>query len=336
MNPLKIVHCANFSESKYGAVYYAIDRKLSNGLIRNGHFVYDFSYREVAKNSTFFKSKKFGIKNANNALLETIENIEPDLLLLGHSELITKETLLKAKMLFPHMKIAMWWVDWIYNLNNILERLDIIDHFFITTDPKELKHTNIDQKLYEKCSYFPNFCDSSIDTYKSFENKDYEFDVLFIGRYDKEREAFIDFLKNSFSHLKFGFFGLTKETVLTGNRYLKTIGTSKIGINYSRKNDISMYSSDRIIHLMANGTLVFSPKIPNLEKIISEDEIVYFDSNEDFKNKLNYYLSHDEERMKIAEKGWIKAHRCFNEKIIAKNIIDTMYIKHRDTNEYNL
>lgn len=102
MNTLRIVHCAHFSESKYRAVYYAIDRKLSNGLIRNGHFVHDFSYREIAKNSTFFKSKKFGTKKLNTALLETLSNIEPDLLLLGHSELISLETLKEAKRLYPN------------------------------------------------------------------------------------------------------------------------------------------------------------------------------------------------------------------------------------------
>ena len=327
MNPLRIVHCANFSESKYGAVYYAIDRKISNGLIRNGHFVYDFSYREVAKNSTFFKSKKFGVKNANNALLETLKNIKPDLLLLGHTELITIETLEKAKELYPQMKIAMWWVDWIYNLNTILERLDLIDHFFITTDPKELQHINIHQSLYEKCSYLPNICDSSIDTCKAFENSHYDFDVLFIGRYDKEREKFIDFLKQSFSYLKLGFFGLNKETLLIGNDYIKTIGMAKIGINYNRKNDISMYSSDRIIHLLANGVLVFSPRIPNLETILTDEEIVYFDDNEDFTHKLHYYLQNDKVRIETAKKGWVKAHQYFNEKVIAGTIIQVIYQK---------
>ena len=334
MNTLKIVHCANFSESKYGAVYYAIDRKISNGLIRNGHFVYDFSYREIAKNSTFFKSKKFGIKNTNNALLETLKNIEPDLLLLGHSELITIETLRKAKELYPQMKIAMWWVDWIYNLNNIQDRLDIIDHFFITTDPQELKQTNISEKLYEKCSYLPNICDSSIDTYKAFENKHYDFDALFIGRYDKERTLFINFLRSSFSHLKLGFFGLTKETILTGEHYLKTISSSKIGINYSRRNDISMYSSDRIIHLLANGTLVFSPRVPHLEKIIAEDEIIYFDNHEDFAYKLNYYLVHDEERIKISRKGWQKAHEFFNEKAISQIILNYVFPNNGALDDY--
>ena len=187
MKNLKIVHCANFSESKYGSVFYSIDRKMSNGLIRNGHFVHDFSYREVAKNSTIFKSKKFGVKHVNNALIKTVKNINPDLLLLGHSELIEDATLLTIKQLFPKIKIAMWWVDLIFNLKNITSRLKLIDNFFITTDPYELKRINIDESIINKCSYMPNFCDESIDTYKSYEQKNYKHDLLFIGRYDKTR-----------------------------------------------------------------------------------------------------------------------------------------------------
>lgn len=53
MESFKIVHCANFSESKNGDVFYAIDRIISNGLIRNNHFVYNFSYREVSKSLNF-------------------------------------------------------------------------------------------------------------------------------------------------------------------------------------------------------------------------------------------------------------------------------------------
>ena len=324
-NPLRIVHCAHFSESKFGAVYYAMDRKLSNGLIRNGHFVYDFSYREVAKNSTFFKSKKFGVKKANAALLETLKNIEPDLLLLGHSELINIETLQEAKKRYPKMKIAMWWVDWIYNLNSIVEKITLLDHFFITSDPTLLNLPASNTSLQKKCSYLPNFCDASIDTYKAFESQNYKYDVIFIGRADKEREPFIHFLKENFSHLKLGLFGLTKDAIITGSTYLKTIGASKIGINYSRDNSMSMYSSDRIIHLMANGTLVFSPKIPNLDSIISNQDIIYFDNDKECKDKINYYLEHEAERKHIAAQGYHKAHTLFNEKRVTKFMLESVY-----------
>jgi len=322
---MKIVHCANFSESKKGSVYYAIDRKISNGLIRNNHFVYDFSYREIAKNATIFKSKKFGIKYVNRDLIESIKNMEPDLLLLGHSELILDKTLIEIKKLFPKIKIAMWWVDWIFNLSNISSRLEILDNFFITTDPLELKQMNIEERILRKCNYMPNLCDDSIDIFKAFETKKYDYDLIFIGRYDKDREPFIKFLKETFGYLKLGLFGLNKTDIVDGSSYLKTIGSSKIGVNYSRKNDISMYSSDRIIHLMANGVLVFSPKIPKLDEIFSQDEIVYFEDNEDFEEKIGYYLSHEKERVQIAKKGWEKAHNYFNEKTVTQNLLNKIF-----------
>ena len=329
MKSLKIVHCANFSESKFGSVFYSIDRKMSNGLIRNGHFVYDFSYREVAKNSTIFKSKKFGVKHVNNDLIKTVKNINPDLLLLGHSELIEDAALLKIKQLFPKIKIAMWWVDWIFNLKNIVSRLELIDNFFITTDPEELKKININESIIKKCSYLPNFCDNSIDTFKAFEQKNHKYDLLFIGRHDKKREVFINFLKETFNDLRVGLFGLDKSSIVNGSEYLDTISSSKIGINYSRNNDISLYSSDRIIHLIANGVLAFSPKIPNFDKIFTNDEIVYFEDNKDFEKKVRYYLNNPEQREKIAKNGWEKAHKYFSEKVIATNLVDKIFLNNK-------
>ncbi|SSR66936.1 glycosyltransferase [Acinetobacter baumannii] len=42
---MKILHIANFGFNKQGAHFYCTDRKISAGLIENGHFVYDFSFR---------------------------------------------------------------------------------------------------------------------------------------------------------------------------------------------------------------------------------------------------------------------------------------------------
>jgi len=303
-----------------------MDRKITNGLIRNGHFVYDFSYREVAKNSTIFKSKKFGIKHANENLIRTIENIQPDLLFLGHSELIQSETLSKIKVLFPKIKIAMWWVDWIFNLKDIATKLEVIDAFFITTDILELKRMKIKEQILQKCHYLPNFCDTSIDTFRAFSNTNYDYDLLFIGRHDKERAKFIDFIKEKLSHIKLGLFGLEKSNIITGVRYLRAIGSTKIAINYSRNNNISLYSSDRIVHLMANGALVFSPRIPNFENIFTDDEIIYFDNHDDFKKKFEYYLKNNDERIAIAKNGWLKVHTIYNEKVIMKNILEKVMV----------
>ncbi|HSQ87817.1 hypothetical protein, partial [Romboutsia sp.] len=177
MKSLKVVHCANFSESKLGQVFYSIDRKITNGLIRNGHFVYDFSYREVAKNSTFLKRKKLGTKKMNQKLIDTILNINPDLLLLGHCELVYASTLKKIKESFPNIKIAMWWVDPFDRITHINDRLPYLDTFFATTSPKYYKQFFTNRTNFE---YMPNMCDDSIETLKAFENKAHDYDLIFI------------------------------------------------------------------------------------------------------------------------------------------------------------
>lgn len=319
---MKIIHCANFSEQRNGSVYYAIDRKLSNGLIRNGHFVYDFSYRDLARCSTFFKSKKFGRKKVNQKLIESIDNILPDVVLLGHSELIEDETLAQIKSKYPQIKIAMWWVDPFDKIDHIHTRLSYLDAFFATTGTSKLQE--IFPKFKSKLFFFPNPCDSSVEIHKSFENKEYSYDVLYVGRSDDRRKEFIDRLRG-LSDIKVGIFGDKKDNLIFGHGYFDLIASSKVALNFSRYNDIDKYSSDRIVQLTASGVLTMSPRIPNYETLFSDDEIVYFDDFDDFEKKLRFYLQNDDKRREIAQSGYIKAHESFNSTKVSKYMLKSIF-----------
>ena len=326
MRSLRIVHCANFSESKFGKVFYSIDRKITNGLIRNGHFVYDFSYREIAKNLTFLKRKKLGAKKMNKKLIDTVMNIEPDLLLLGHSELVYTSTLKKIKESFPDIKIAMWWVDPFDRISHINERLPYLDAFFATTSPEYHKQFFTNRSNF---FYMPNMCDDSIETLKAFENQKYDYDLIFIGRKDDNRKDFINKLSD-IKEIDFKVFGDNKNSLIFGQDFLNTITKSKMAINYSRYNDIPLYSSDRIIQLLAQGSLVFSPKVPEFDTLFTEDEIVYFNDFDDLKEKLLFYKNNDEERVKVSKKGWEKAHTFFNSTIITQKMIEDIFKEVKD------
>ena len=321
MKTLKIVHCANFSESKYGQVFYSIDRKISNGLIRNNHFVYDFSYREISRNSTFFKNKKAGSKKMNEKLFETIDNLKPDLLLLGHSELVYVETLEKIKKVFPKIKMAMWWVDPFDKISHIDERLPFLDAFFATTAP-----FYYEKKFKNKTSFyfFPNICDDSIETSQSFVNNIFVNDLIFIERTDEKRRFFIEKLKD-ISSIKFQIYGDDKKSLIFGQNFLDVISKSKMTINYSRYNDISLYSSDRIIQLLAQGTLVFCPKIPDFDELFTDEELVYFNDFNDLKEKIKFYNQNDEERIKVAKKGWERAHKDYNSTTVTDEMIKLIF-----------
>lgn len=92
---MKILHISNFAFNKLGERYYSMDRKISAGLIENGHFVYDYSFRDMARMGTIFKTKKMGSGVANAEILKIVDNLRPDLILIGHSDLLKPETLKK-------------------------------------------------------------------------------------------------------------------------------------------------------------------------------------------------------------------------------------------------
>jgi glycosyltransferase involved in cell wall biosynthesis len=318
---LRILHCANFSESKYGQVFYSIDRKISNGLIRNGHFVYDFSYREIAKNLAFFKRKKLGAKKMNEKLIQTVQNIQPNLLLLGHSELVYSDTLRFIRENYPTIKIAMWWVDPFDKIDHIDERLPYLDAFFATTSPEYYKH-----KFLNKTNFYflPNICDNSIETLKSYESDNFDYDLIFIGRKDEKRKDFIEKLTN-LEKLDFKIFGDTKDNLIFGQNFLNTISKSRMTINYSRYNDIPLYSSDRIIQLLAQGTLVFCPRIPEFESLFSDNEIVYFNDFSDLEKKIYYFKKNDKERIEISKNACERAHKEFNSTIVTKFMLKLVF-----------
>lgn len=50
-----------------------------------------------------------------------------------------------------------------------------------------------------------------------------------------------------------------------------------------------------------------TPRIPQFERLFAEEEVVYFENKEEFREKLNYFLNHDDERKKLPSMG-IKKH----------------------------
>lgn len=321
---MKILHVANFSLLKKDAVFYSMDKKISNGLIRNGHLVCDFSYRDISKIYRVFGLKKIGINKMIKSLFASINNIQPDLILLGHTELIDGEVLSLIRKKYPNIKIAMWWVDWLKNLSSIKSKIKYIDVLFTTTGVKDFPEINFENKNL-KISYLPNMCDSSIESYKAFDEVNFDRELFFAGRLDKERESFITNLKKSLKDIRFDIFGNTKETVLLGSKFLKSISKSKISLNLSRDHETSLYSSDRLIQLMANGSMVISKNIPDIELLFSKDEIVFFKDEEECFEKISHYINNEKERKEIAKNGWQKAHNSYNSTRVTKFMIETIF-----------
>ena len=326
---LHIVHCATFSNNKFGLDYYSGNNKISNGLIRNGHMVHNFSYRDVARHQAPMQIKSLGIQKMNRRLIETVQAIEPDLLLLGHSEFVSNQALYEIRRLQPNIKIAMWWVDALANFlvsrDFFIERIDLVDDFFLTTDPRELKNFFTLDKPLENIHFMPNICDASMDSGRAFDVKDPRHDLLFIGRKADLRAMLIDFLETDLAGLNVGLYGQNSDTLVQGRAYIDLLSDCRMAINFSRYNDISLYSSDRQVHLAANGCLTFTPDTPNMRDLFSEEEMVYFSDLEDLKNKIMHYHAHPDEGRLIAKAGHARAHRDYECQAVTAQMMDKIF-----------
>ena len=331
--PLRILHAANFSEKKRGATYYAMDRKISNGLIRNGHLVQDFSYRDIARVHAPLQIKRLGIAKMNKLFLETAENLQPDLLLLGHTELLSNETLQAFRRRFPKAKIAMWWVDSLAGLmvNKPLfeARIALLDGFFLTSDPSSLGEVINLGASAAQAHFMPNMCDPSIETGRAFERDAFRHDVVFVGRATSLRQDLMTFLDSQLLGINLGVYGQNKDSLVLGADYIDLLSSCRLAINYSRPNNISLYSSDRMVHLAANGCLVLTPRTPNMETVFSEDEVAYFDSLAELEEKIRLFLSDDALRKKVAAAGHHRAMTSYNCQVVTQDMLDTLYASAR-------
>lgn len=326
---MKILHIANFGFNKQGAHFYCTDRKISAGLVENGHFVYDFSFRDMARMGTIFKTKKLGASWANKEILKIVNNLEPDLVLIGHSDLMSPEVLKQIKQQFPETKIAFWYVDPLYlehKLDFIRAFSPYLDAIFCTTGGTYL------QKLKQphlSVGYMPNIGHRNVETLVQFENQNTDKTFIFCGVVYKEpeREKFLKDLANALTQaqVNYQYYGCFDQPGVYGKAYYQVLSESKMGLNYSRRNDVTLYSSDRIVQLTGNGLLTFSPRIPGFEHLYTDQHVVYFDDQFDLAKKIQFYDQHPDLAKAIAQAGWQKTRDSFNAKRITQYMLEVTF-----------
>lgn len=326
LTPLRILHVANYNILKYGDAYYSVGRALANGLIRAGHFVYEFSHRDVARTENPFRAKALGTQRMNRRLLECVDRLRPDLLLLGHSELVAADTLetIRTRHRLP---MAMWYVDPVYpevaqKLEHIHQRLHLLDVFFCTTGGDDLARFATPST---RARFFPNPVDPSVNRARNHERSEFSHDLIFCGRdkHDPGRRGFIDRLGERLGgEVRFRTCGCLGQPPAFGDAYMEALRESRMGLNYSRRNDVCLYSSDRIAHLTGNGLLAFCPETPGFDALYRPDEVVYFTGLEDLADKIRFHADNDAARRQVAGKGWRRAHSAFDATRVARYLVE--------------
>jgi len=332
---LKIIHITNFNERHNGRLFYNTGKRINNGLVRLGHSVLEFSDRDILSNNRKLNDLS-GAKYLNKKLLTVIGNYTPDLIILGHADLINLETLKIIKEYYPQIKIAQWFLDrmdsnWTFNKKRFLNKIDIMDASFCTTKPDILKFSK-KNRIY----YIPNPVDESFETLNNYKNRNLKNDVFFAmshgvhrgvlkkGKFD-ERENFLKKLINKLPNIKFDIYGFENKQPVWADNFIKALSQSKIALNLSQGKPSKYYTSDRFAQLIGNGLLVMIDKKTQYNNFFNKNEIVLYNNINDLSKKIIKYSNNDRLRQKIAKNGRNKYFKYFNSTIIAEFIINRTF-----------
>ena len=145
--------------------------------------------------------------------------------------------------------------------------------------------------------------------------------ILKKGKIDN-RINFLNHLITKIPDVKYDFYGFKNQEPIWGDNFYKSLINSKMGLNLSRGNPTKYYSSNRIASIMGNGLLTFVDKKTHLQDFFDDKEIIFYSTVNDLSDKIKYYAGRDSERISIAKRGKEKYFKLFNEKKIAKFILD--------------
>ena len=337
-NRMRIINIYNIGQKLNHRLYnISLGKKFTNGFIRNGHDVLEISDRDFIK-----QNRKFSINSVynkfQNYLVETFKNYNPDFMFFGHTNNIDLNTINMLKNNNKNLIISQWNEDPIMpslsdsksNINKISFYSSIADHNFITTDPNVFRKQN---KSIKNLHFIFIPVDKNIECFNVFKlqpRKDLFYAMshgvnratLKKGKNDS-RIYFLNALIKRIKGINYDFYGFENKEPIWGDEFYNALTNSKMGLNLSRGLPTKHYSSNRIASLMGNGLLTFIDKKTCFNDFFNKDEIVFYKSLDELANKILYYKKNDKIRKKIAYNGKKKYFKLFNEKRIAKYIVDT-------------
>lgn len=321
---LRVVHAANYQFAKDGAAFFNCDLKFHQGLVQNGCFVYPFSINDHARMRSLIRSKTFGMAAANRALLRTCRQVQPDVLMLGHAQHVDSETLQRIRDALPDLRICLWYVDPIWSgspIQHIHARLEVLDAVFTTTGGEHLKAL---ARRHCPAAFIPNPVEPSIERGRAFEIDRPDYDLVFFGRDKNEpkRRQFLSQLLNALGNARVGLFGCLGRPLVFGAEKERILCRSRMALNLSRRNDVELYSSDRIGQIIGNGVLSVTSAGCGLERLFGEDEVVFFHDVDSAVELIRRLVADDGRARRIAHAGWKRAHRDYSAVKITRYMLD--------------
>ena len=322
---MRVLNIAYQQLRRYGKTRVSWAQKLTFGMIKNDHYTQVFSDRDVAAFEAPLGIRDLGKKAANNRLLETVDAFEPDLIIAGHCDMITNDTLKEIRRRQPGIVIAHCNNDPLFvpsNVERIKHRAAVVDAVFVSTGRPELKQfEGIGARIY----HMPNPVETSIETLDNSQKTDLEIDLLFCSNSNDftRRLEMVKHLKDQLAgKMNFKTFGSFGEPPVWGRDYDHTLEKTRMGLNFNRQEGHYWYSSARMAQLAGNGILQFTHESNRFDELLPEETVVYFNDEHDLLESILEFHNDDAKRRHWAARAREFFHTEMNSKLYAQYILE--------------
>lgn len=264
-------------------------------------------------------------KKEDQKILEKISNFKPDFIILlqyNSLQFVLDNGERLREILNKKAKIAFWLVDLALDINANKNLGQYIDYFFLSNQGQLEEYK---AKWAIKNAYFmPQGCFAT-DSLKKIARKKYL--LGFLGRRQtndpryEERNLILDSFKDKF--------GLQESyKIVDAKRSADFYQKCKIIIGVSWKNDVNLYSSDRIFNVLAGRGFYLCSYFPGIEKLFrNHQHLVWFTSIKEGLELAKHYLRENLKREKIAYNGYLLVKVKHTYKMRLANIIDIVQNK---------
>lgn len=259
----------------------------------------------------------------NERILKRVKEFQPDIIWIDKGLTVGSKMIARVKEVSPKTLVVSYSPDDMINPDNqsrqYLGALPLYD-LHITTksyNVNELKALGAKKVFFIGNGFCPDI-HRPVDVTDE-EKKYFGGQVGFVGTYEEARAESIAFLANNGIQIKIwghgwgGKIGMANIEVMDrevlAEEYAKTICSFDINLNFLRKVNRDLQTT-RSIEIPACGGFMLAERTAEHLSLFKEGiESEYFDSNTELLNKVRYYLTHVEERKRIAKAGY---ERCIH------------------------
>lgn len=293
----------------FGSLQHSLAQKLALGLLR----------------------RPLGFRSYNLDLLALAKKTQPDVILLVKGEFLAASTL-KAVRAHTGARLVVYHPDDFENpLVTTRDMLECLLLYDVVAVPRpvnvaELRAMGCKQGVHVRFGYDPDLFYRQEPTPE--QRQRWSSDVLFIGTYTEDRAELLervgescDMQQRVFRCYGGGWRRLHRTSKLashvagrtvSGEDHRLALGCSRIALGLLRHANRDEHTT-RTFEMPVCGAFVLGERSQEHEELLGEGRgMACFSSVAELLEKIDYYLSHEEERRRIAEEGYRRVHqgRC--------------------------